>query len=400
MSMTSTLPPVPVGTSGVGVAVRVGLVSTFPPTICGLATFAASLGEALGELGASVQVIEVVDREPSVPNPTVAGRLLNGSPASRASIAAQLSSYDVAIIQHEYGIYGGPDGDEVLDLLAASTAPAISILHTVPLHPTRHQCEVLAAVCARSNAVVVMTNIARQRLLAGYPVDSAKVSVIVHGARTPTTTTTTTTTTTGNARPGTWPASTPQLLTWGLLGPGKGIEHVIDALSHLRDLDPRPRYTVAGITHPNVAMRQGEDYRNSLIRRSRLVSVYPSVVFDSAYRSTSQLTAFVASSQIVVLPYDSRDQVTSGVLVDAIAAGRPVVATAFPHAVEVLSSGAGIVVPHGDPIALAEALLTDPAALASVTAEAVRLAPQYRWSEVAAQYLTMCRRLSHDRVAS
>jgi polysaccharide biosynthesis protein PslF len=393
MSMTSTLPPVPVGTSGVGAAVRIGLVSTFPPTICGLATFAASLGEALGDLGASVQVIEVVDREPHIANPTVAGYLLNGSPTSIARAAAQLSSYDVAIIQHEYGIYGGPDGDEVLELLAAITAPTISILHTVPLHPTRHQREVLAAVCARSNAVVVMTKIARQRLLAGYPVDGAKVSVIVHGARTPASTV--------NVRTGDWPASAPQLLTWGLLGPGKGIEHVVDALAQLRDIDPRPRYTVAGITHPNVALRQGEDYRNSLIRRARLVSVYPSVVFDSAYRSTSQLTSFVASSQIVVLPYDSRDQVTSGVLVDAIAAGRPVVATAFPHAVEVLGSGAGIVVPHADPTALADALrtlLTDKSALASVSAEAARLAPQYRWSEVAAQYLAVCGRLAHDRI--
>ncbi|PRC58045.1 glycosyl transferase family 1, partial [Mycobacterium sp. ITM-2017-0098] len=78
-----------------------------------------------------------------------------------------------------------------------------------------------------------------------------------------------------------------------------------------------------------------------------------------------QLTELMQSASVVVLPYDSKDQVTSGVLVDSVASGRPIVATAFPHAVELLGSGAGTVVSHDDPAALAAALrrtLTDPRA--------------------------------------
>ena len=130
--------------------------------------------------------------------------------------------------------------------------------------------------------------------------------------------------------------------------------------------------------------------------------VADSVSFDASYRDVSSLTALVQSSAVVVLPYDSTDQVTSGVLVDAIASGRPVVATAFPHAVELLASGAGIVVGHDDPDALASALhrlLTEPHLAATMAAEAVRLAPRMAWPIVANAYLDLAHRLLAERPA-
>jgi glycosyltransferase involved in cell wall biosynthesis len=169
----------------------------------------------------------------------------------------------------------------------------------------------------------------------------------------------------------------------------KGIEHAIDALALLGASRLRPRYTVAGVTHPKVFARHGDEYRRSLIQRSWAVGTAGSINFDDTYRDLAQLTRFVASATVVILPYDSRDQVTSGVLVDAVAAGRPVIATAFPHAVELLASGAGIVVPHGDPMAMAEAIrsvTSDTGLLASMAAEARRLAPSLSWSAVARQY--------------
>jgi glycosyltransferase involved in cell wall biosynthesis len=188
-------------------------------------------------------------------------------------------------------------------------------------------------------------------------------------------------------------AGRPQLLTWGLLGPGKGIEHAIDALALLQDVRPRLRYTVAGVTHPKVHARHGDAYRDSLVRRTWETGVAGSVTFDDAYRDVPTLTGLVAAASLVVLPYDSQDQVTSGVLVDAIAAGRPVVATAFPHAIELLSSGAGLLVPHGDPVALAVAIrrnITEPGRLEAMATEASRLAPTLGWSAVARQYQRLC----------
>ncbi|MGH9132868.1 MAG: glycosyltransferase [Ilumatobacteraceae bacterium] len=364
---------------------RIGLLSTYPPKLCGLATFAAALENELQRAGHRVDVVRIDDGDGTVAiGRPVAGELVNGSPASIRKSAAALSRCDVAIIQHEYGIYGGADGDEVLDLLDALDVPAVVILHTVPRRPTANQRTVLAAVGDRADRVVVMTATAEDRLIRGYPIDQSKVVVIPHGASAPML----------DDRSGIdhrWDKA-PQLLTWGLLGPGKGIEHAIDAFAMLGDLHPRPRYTIAGVTHPKVFARHGDQYRRSLMERSMAAGVSSSVDFDDTYRDVAQLTRFVASASVVVLPYDSRDQVTSGVLVDAIAAGRPVIATAFPHAVELLSSGAGIVVPHADPAALANAMrsiLSDGDLLASMSAEARRLSPSFRWSAVADQYVRL-----------
>jgi glycosyltransferase involved in cell wall biosynthesis len=363
---------------------RIGLLSTYPPKLCGLATFAAALESELLRAGQRVDVVRIDDGD-EIDNAgrPVAAELLNGVASSVRNVAAVLSRCDVAIIQHEYGIYGGTDGDEVIDLLAALEVPAIVVLHTVPLHPTPHQQFVLNAVCDLAERVVVMAEMARTRLLSLYSVDATKVVMIPHGASTPTP---------ELGQPDPRVAAAPQLLTWGLLGPGKGIEHTIHALALLRDVVPAPRYTIAGVTHPKVFASQGDQYRRSLVQRCSALGISETVTFDDAYRNVAQLTRFVASSTAVVLPYDSRDQVTSGVLVDALAAGRPVIATAFPHAVELLSSGAGIVVPHADPLALADAIrltLTDDDAIASMAAEARRIAPSFTWATVASQYLQL-----------
>jgi polysaccharide biosynthesis protein PslF len=294
-----------------------------------------------------------------------------------------LNQSDVAVIQHEYGIYGGVDGDEVVDIIDGLHVPSIVVAHTVLKHPTPHQRSVLEAIVAMAEQLVVMSEAARQRLCLGFNVDRRKVTTIPHGATIP-----------NRAPPGR--SRRPTLLTWGLMGPGKGVERVIEAMGSLRDLPGRPRYLVAGRTHPKVLAADGEAYRDARIEQARRSGVADSVSFDAGYRDVATLNALVQSSAVVVLPYDSTDQVTSGVLVDAIANGRPVVATAFPHAVELLNSGAGIVVDHDDPDALASALhriLTQPCFAGSMAAEARRLAPEMAWPVVAGAYLRLAHRL-------
>jgi glycosyltransferase involved in cell wall biosynthesis len=245
----------------------------------------------------------------------------------------------------------------------------------------------LERVCDLAARVVVMTTAAGTRLLSGYDVDASKVVTIPHGATPP-------------VSGGPYPPAVGQpleLLTWGLLGPGKGIEHVIDAIAQLGELRSRVHYTVAGATHPKVFARDGDQYRQSLMARARSLGVSNLITFDDTYRTVPDLMQMVAAASIVILPYDSRDQVTSGVLVDAVAAGRPVIATSFPHAVELLSDGAGIVVPTADPSAIAlaiRAVVTDRAMLDSMVARARWLAPSLRWSTVAAQYQTLCETLA------
>ncbi len=365
---------------GYSVLKSYGFLSTYPPTQCGLATFTASLAAALGDgdSSAEVGVVRLVDRLDPNPSPEVVHQLVTGTPGAEGRAAAALNTYDVAIIQHEYGIYGGPDGDSVVAIMRRLRVPVIVVLHTVLASPTLHQRRVLEQVAHAASVVVVMTETARGRLLESYLVDAAKIALIPHGA------------------PTEWgvaeqPRSTgpPMVLTWGLLGPGKGIEWAITAMTYLQDLDPQPRYVVAGETHPLVLDSSGESYRRMLQTRADRLGIGHAVSFDNRYLNPPALRDLVRSADVVLLPYDSPDQVTSGVLIEAVTARRPVVATAFPHAVELLSSGAGTIVPHRDSSAMSAAIrgiLTTPELAGAMVEAAKRLAPELTWAAVGERY--------------
>jgi glycosyltransferase involved in cell wall biosynthesis len=343
---------------------------------------------------------------PALEDPVVVASLGDGSRAEAALCVDALNATDVAIVQHEYGIYDGPDGNDVLGLMEELVVPVVLVAHTVVSAPTAGQRTVLERACALADTVVVMTETARERLIAGFRVDPDKVIVIPHGAATPPASTIADTRRRSpitSPRTRSLPAEPPRLLTWGLLGPGKGIEWAIDAFAQLDDLHPAPTYVVAGATHPKVREHAGEAYRAMLIERARGSGSGSRITFDDSYRDLESLTELIRSADLVVLPYDSADQVTSGVLVDAVAAGRPVVSTAFPHAVELLASGAGIVVAQRDPDALAEAIrsvLVDPERADAMAAEARRLAPGLSWPAVAARYASAGSRLLYSRPVS
>jgi glycosyltransferase involved in cell wall biosynthesis len=239
-----------------------------------------------------------------------------------------------------------------------------------------------------------MTETARRRLVDRYGADPSRVVVIPHGAFDhrssrrrhggPT-----------RYRGG----NRPLVLTWGLLGPGKGVEWAIDAMPGLRDLDPR--YLVAGQTHPKVVEREGEAYREGLARRVAARGVGDLVDLDDRYLSVTELSELVQRADVVLLPYDSSEQVTSGVLIEAVAAGRPVVSTAFPHAVELLAGGSGLVVPQRDPRALEAALrrvLSEPGLAGRLAAASARTAPELLWSAVAERYVRLAGALAASTV--
>ena len=366
---------------------RFGFVGTFPPTQCGLATFTAALrGALLHSTADEGWVVRLLDEPAPRPGEEVVAQLIANDSASLHQAAAQLNRCDVAIMQHEYGVYGGSDGSEILHLLDEVLVPCVVVLHTVLTDPTPHQRQVLESVMAKADAVVAMTMTARERLAAGYAVDVAKVCIIAHGAPALETTMAEPVFRTGQFT----------VLTWGLLGPGKGIEWGIEAMAMLRDLAPMPRYLVAGQTHPKVLLHEGEAYRDRLREQVRDADLGSCVTFDGRYRNTGSLASLVRSADVVLLPYDSTEQVTSGVLIEAVAAGKPVVATQFPHAREMLAGGAGLLVPHCDPAAIAAALrsvMKRGDVMTKMAAAAAATAPQLLWPVVADQYRELAGRL-------
>ncbi len=371
---------------------RFSLLSTFPPTRCGLATFSESFAAALTASGPeSVHIVRSVDRLDG-PAPTVVGtrtsivgELHVDRPADARSTARLLSADDVVIVQHEYGIYGGDDGDDVLAVLEALTAPSIVVLHTVLREPTAHQRVVLERVAAAATEVVVMTETARVLLATRYRVDMHRVSVIPHGVPE------------WDALEAPHPSDRRTMLTWGLIGPGKGLEWGIRAVAELSDLEPPLHYEILGETHPKVIAHEGEVYRERLELLAADLGVADRVTFDARYLDRAGLAERVAAADLVLLPYDSRIQVTSGVLVEAVAAGKPVVATAFPHAIELLGDGTGSIVEHESPSAIAAAVRRELAHAASPRRSAVD--PKTTWQAVAQRYRELATSLTATPVA-
>lgn len=364
------------------------ILSTFPPTHCGLATFGAALAENLRRVGVkNVGVVRVTeDSEVRGSDPRVIQHWTWGCQQSRLDAARAINSYDYLLLQHEFGIFGGSNGSEILDLLDDVHIPVIVTLHTVPMNPSSEQRRILEDIARRAEVLVTMTVAAKERLLRLYRVHPERVVTIAHGATVPE----------SFALP---ESHTLTLLTWGLLGPGKGIEWVVDALAMVPELKDRLRYVVAGQTHPKVRLHHGESYREMLKMRAERLGVGEIVTFDDQYRALNSLMGLIQESACVVLPYDSDDQITSGVLVDAVAAGRPVIATAFPHATELLSDGAGIVVPHRDSVSLAHAIrsVVSSQDLLHRMAEATHpLAREHRWSNVAARYVDVAQEISQN----
>ena len=379
-----TIRPEPARQFGSAVDLRVALLGTYPPTQCGLATYLASTRSALAcaRPAWSMPVIRV--GESTAAGTTAApGVVATWRPGCRPSLfeaAEEIATTDCLLFEHEYGIFGGPNGNEILDLLDVVDVPVIAVLHTVLGRPSTAQRQILPAIARQSKRLVVMSNAARQLLLERYDVPSSKVQVIPHGA---------------HPVPYIEPFChdrRPLLLTWGLVGPGKGLEHAIRAVALLRHRGIDVEYRIVGETHPNVRERDGERYRESLTELASVLRVADLVSFDSGYQTVRALAGHIAGADIVVIPYDSREQVTSGVLAEGLAGGKIIVATQFPHAVEVLASGCGLTVPHEDPVAMSQAIgsiVADPVRARRMSRGAHHVGRPMLWSAVAESTATL-----------
>ena len=364
---------------------RIAMVSTYPPTQCGIATFAQSLSNAIVTAGGDVGVISLGDA-PGVQH-------VHRGQRDLVATSQVMSEYDVVILQHEFGIYDGPDGEEVLAILAEARPPVITVVHTVPASPSARQRRILQTLLDVSDATVVLSHSADRALRRDYGVRPQSLRVIPHGSPD-----------LGRLRmrpaPG---ADRPRLLTWGLLSRGKGIEWGITSLALLDDIDPAPEYVVAGCTHPKVRAHDGEEYRESLRELADSLGVGEQVRFVDDYMTTERLAGLVSTATAYLLPYDSREQITSGVLVEAMVAGGPVIATRFPHAVELLGNGTGYLVDHESPAEIADAfrsIVQDPGAAERTRALASALSQGFLWQSVGQSYVDLASELWRSRARS
>jgi glycosyltransferase involved in cell wall biosynthesis len=377
---------------------RVGVVSTYPPRACGIATFSQDLRDALlGTHGVSaVDVVAIVRDDDAERKAEVIARIRQDERDDYVAAARLLErrGQDVVVIEHEYGIFGGDDGAHVLSLAEELRQPIVLTLHTVLSAPSVSQAETMRALCDRAALVCVFTETARRMILEARLVAPERVRVVPHGGpiellpdsngRS-----------LGSAshRTGGPPSDAlgtdrPVLATFGLISPGKGIETAIAAMPAILARHPEALYVIAGRTHPEVAKLHGEEYRIELERRARALGVEDHVVFDNRFLDIEDLASMLAATTIHLTPYRSREQIVSGALTFAIVAGCPTVSTPYYYAEDMLASGAGVLVAFDDPAALSAAvigLLDDSERLEHTRSEARRVGAEIAWPEVGRQ---------------
>lgn len=374
---------------------QVGIVSTYRPRPCGIAVFSSDLRAALLEADSSLSVeIASIVRDDHRAHPPEVITTIRQDVASDYAAAADLlnrSGVNVVLIEHEYGIFGGDSGKYVLKLANNLTVPVVVTLHTVLENPAPDRARLLRNLCDRAALVMVFTETARRMVVEQQLVDAERVRVVPHGAP-------------DELTQAAWsdrvideiPASSLQLglpslagrtvlSTFGLISDSKGLELAIRALPEITAAHPKVLYLIAGRTHPDVINKEGESYRLSLLRLVHDLHICDHVSFIDRFLTIDELAILLARTDLYLTPYRSKDQIVSGALTFAVAAGCPVVSTPYFYAEDLLSTGAGVLVPFGDSRRLAAAVLDlvgSPAKLRSARRAARRVGADLTWASV------------------
>jgi glycosyltransferase involved in cell wall biosynthesis len=302
----------------------------------------------------------------------------------RAADYLNFNNADVLCVQHEFGIYGGTAGSHLLELLKEVRMPVVTTLHTILSEPNATQRQVMDEISRRSDRLVVMAQKGAEILRGVYAVPESKIDIIPHGIP---------------DVPFTDSALSKEqfgvegrtvLLTFGLIGPGKGIEHVIEALPEIVRAHPEVVYLVLGATHPHLVAREGERYRLSLEWLAEERGVKDHVIFYNRFVTPEDLKEFVSATDIYLTPYLNQAQITSGTLAQVFGAGKAVISTPYWHAQELLADGRGILVPFAQPAAIAAAVgeyLDRPEVMQRTREMAWNAGREMIWPAVARRYI-------------
>jgi len=334
---------------------RIAMVGTYAPRKCGIATFGVDIVEKLAEFHPNIHVEVYALDDPQAPldYDGVAGTIVADDPESYLAAARRIneSGVDAVWLQHEYGIFGGPDGEMVCDFVDRLAAPVILTPHTVLGDPSARQRAILEHLIRRASRIMTMSRHSRGLLSELYHAPQEILQIIPHGAP---------------DRPFGRAERFKEayglggmnvLMTFGLLGPGKGLERVIEAMPAIVARHPDTVYRIVGATHPNLVASEGEAYRERLQACAEALGVAGHILWDNRFLDTDELLDQLEACDIYVTPYFNLQQSTSGTLSYAVALGKAVVSTPYLHARELLSGDAGRLIEPDSAPAIASAVI-------------------------------------------
>jgi glycosyltransferase involved in cell wall biosynthesis len=381
---------------------RIAVIGNYLPRQCGIATFTTDLCAAISaEYGtARLLALPVNDTEEGYDYPARVRWSLAQDELKSYREAAEFLNFnniDMVCLQHEYGIFGGPAGSHILQLLRGLKMPVVTTLHTVLREPDPDQLRVMEEIAELSDRLIVMSQLSSQFLQEIFKVPGSKIDMVPHGVPD-------------------LPFLDPNfykdrfgvegkavLLTFGLLSPNKGIENVIQALPQILSKHKNVAYIVAGATHPHVLRREGEQYRLHLQALAKEVGVESNVFFHNRFVSPEEMVEFIGAADIYITPYRHEAQVVSGTLAYALGAGKAIISTPYWHAIELLDDRRGALVPFQDPDAIAKKtveLLDTPAIRHAMRKRAYLFAREMVWKRVAQGYMKSFARVRSDRMES
>lgn len=327
---------------------KIAVIGNYLPRQCGIATFTTDLSQSLArELLIEENLTNVaMDDIPEGYNypPQVKFRIRQNVREDYFWAADYLNAnqYEAAILQHEFGIFGGDDGSNILHMIKFLKMPVITTLHTVLKKPTDGQLKVIKELAQYSDRLVVMNKKAIDILSNVYGISKKQIVYIPHGIPD-----------TAFEKPGLFNdlfdlGNKDVILTFGLLGPSKGIESMIKAMPLIVKDNPNALYLVLGQTHPHILEHSGDSYRESLKQLAKDSGMEKHVIFHNQFVNIETLIKYIQTSKIYAIPYLNKEQITSGTLAYAVGMGTPVVSTPFWHAEELLADERGRLVPFNN----------------------------------------------------
>ncbi|MDP3979904.1 MAG: glycosyltransferase, partial [Chlamydiota bacterium] len=333
---------------------KIVFVSSFVPRKCGIATYTRDLAEKLIRTGNTISIVELKNAvTPPIPHRLVGKRIDQNTKSQYKTTAQELNAGDTRLvhIQHEFDLFGGTDGEYILELALALKKPLFVTFHTILETPTANQKYIIQELARISRGVIVMEEIARDRLIQTYGLNEWTISVIHHGVpdidnvnR-------------KDARKMLNLDKSFTLLVSNLISRTKGIEYAISAMPRIASEIPNVKLLIVGETHPVVKLREGESYRQQLEKQVHDLNIMQYVSFVNEYVSLNELKKYLASADICITPYLDPQQITSGTLSYAVGAGKVSISTPYVYAKDILSEGKGVIVPFRDGQAIADAVV-------------------------------------------